>query len=147
MRISVYARRMKPKKTPDWRAKFECEKPLQIKTIGKPFAGIPAGASMLIVTPRMVDHFIRTIPRGRTVQQSDVRAAIAKQHGADYACPVTTGIALRVVAELAYTEFVEQKKPADIAPFWRALDPESPLAAKLACGKKFILQKRAEEQV
>ncbi len=138
---------MKPKKTPDWRAKFDCSKPLQIKTIDKPFAGIPAGALMLIVTPRMVDQFVRTIPLGRALQQSDIRAALARQYGADHACPVTTGIALRVVAELAYSEFVAQKNPTGSAPFWRALDPESPLAAKLACGKKFILQKRAEERV
>jgi hypothetical protein len=136
---------MKPKTKTDWEARFACEKPLQVKTIDKAFAGIPAGATMLIVTPKMVDDVIRNVPLGSVVDQSTIRRVLAKKHKADYACPVTTGIALRVVSERAYLRSQSESNQSDVTPFWRAVDPSSDLAEKLACGRSYILQKRNEE--
>jgi hypothetical protein len=136
---------MKPKTKTDWEARFACEKPLQVKTIDKAFAGIPAGATMLIVTPKMVDEVIRNVPMGSVVDQSAIRRVLAKKYKADYACPVTTGIALRVVSERAYLRSQCESHQSDVTPFWRAVDPISDLAEKLACGGSYILQKRNEE--
>lgn len=136
---------MKSKTKTDWEARFACEKPLQVKTIDKAFAGIPAGATMLIVTPKMVDAVIRNVPMGSVVDQSDIRRVLAKDHKADYACPVTTGIALRVVSERAYLRSQCELNQEDVTPFWRAVDPGSDLAEKLACGRSYIVQKRNEE--
>jgi hypothetical protein len=133
--------------TIDWVARFECEKPLQIKTIEKPFAGIPAGSSMLIVTPKMVDSIVCSVPFGKTIQQADIRTALAKRYNAQYACPVTTGISLRVVSEVAFLNFLNDSEGVDITPFWRAVDPQSALAGKLDCGRDFIISKRKAEML
>ncbi len=100
---------------------------------------------MLIVTPKMVDEYVRSIPVGETVDQKAIRKALAKQHGAEYACPVTTGIALRVVAEAAFTKLNGGEKLSAITPFWRAVDPDSALAGKLLCGRDFLIQQRDQE--
>jgi hypothetical protein len=68
---------------------------------------------------------------------------LAASLDAEYACPVTTGIALRVVAERAYLRM--QAGADSVTPFWRAIDPESALAGKLTCGRVFVLQMRAAE--
>jgi predicted DNA binding protein len=129
----------------DWEARFACEKPLTIKTIEKRFADIPAGSSMLIVTPRMVDDFVRKLPKRAFVEQTDIRKALSVEHKSDYACPVTTGIALRVIAERAYARIIAGAADRDVTPFWRAVAPSSDLAKKLSFGNTYIIQKRKEE--
>lgn len=103
----------------DWEARFQASQEPLVKVLEKSFAGIPAGARMLVVTPRIVDAEVCEIA-----------------DGADDACPVTTGIALRVVAERSYLRL--QAGVELVTPFWRALDPESELAGKLACGREFL---------
>ncbi len=127
----------------DWEARFDCGRSVEVKVLEKPFAGIPAGARMLIVTPRMVDAVVRDVPHGCTIAPPALRQTIARQHGADHACPVTTGLSLRVVAERAWLRLARRED--DVAPFWRAVDPASELAGKLACGPGFIADRRAEE--
>jgi hypothetical protein len=65
-----------------------------------------------------------------------LRQALAASHKAEHTCPVTTGIALRVVAERAYLRMQAGAEP--VTPFWRAIDPDSELAGKLACGREFV---------
>lgn len=137
---------MKTKSKTNWEARYACEKPLVIKTLEKKFADIPEGSKMLIVTPKMVDDVVRALPRGSMVEQTDIRKTLSKQYGADYACPVTTGIALRVVSERAYLQIETGRKESDVTPFWRAVAPSSELAKKLACGKDYIARKRKEER-
>jgi hypothetical protein len=137
---------MKTKSKTDWEARFACEKPLTIKTIEKSFADIPAGSSMLIVTPKMVDEEVRKLPRGSIVAQTDIRKSLSKRYKSDYACPVTTGIALRVVSERAYLQIISGMGDSEVAPFWRVVAPSSGLAQKLRCGKSFIAQKSTEER-
>ncbi len=33
----------------------------------------------------------------------------------------------------------------DVAPFWRTIEPESPLAGKLSCGRDWVAARRAAE--
>ncbi|MCP9931112.1 hypothetical protein KBY82_09975 [Cyanobium sp. AMD-g] len=39
----------------DWEARFQASREPSVKVLEKSFAGIPAGARMLVVTPRIVD--------------------------------------------------------------------------------------------
>ncbi|WP_216920507.1 hypothetical protein [Synechococcus sp. CCAP 1479/9] len=114
-----------------------------MKVLEKSFAGIPAGARMLVVTPRIVDAEVCEIAPGAVMAAASLRQRLAARHGADHACPVTTGIALRVVAERSYLRLQAGVEP--VTPFWRALDPEGDLASKLACGREFLRQMRAAE--
>jgi hypothetical protein len=48
--------------------------------------------TMVIPAPREVDAAIRKIRKGRTATINDLRATLAKKHGVNICCPITTGI-------------------------------------------------------
>jgi hypothetical protein len=75
-----------------------------------------------------------------------MRRELAAMHGADAACPVSTAIFLRTVAEAAWDDIEAGKPVTAVAPFWRVVDPKSPLAKKLRAGSSWIEQQRAAEQ-
>jgi hypothetical protein len=131
------------KSTTDWESRFNCNREPEVKVLEKAFAGIPAGARMLVVTPSLVDAAVAEIPFGTVVEAASLRRALAASHQADHTCPVTTGIALRVVAERAYLRM--QEGADSVTPFWRAIDPDSDLAGKLACGREFVRRMRSAD--
>jgi len=73
-----------------------------------------------------------------------MRNDLAIEHSADFTCPMTTGIFLRIVAEYNY-ENLSQKR-TEICPFWRIIDPNSKLSDRLSFDKKFIIDKRDNEE-
>ncbi len=72
---------------------------------------------MLIVTLKLGDLDLRKIPVGKTTDASQLRKSLVRQYHADVACPVTTGISLRVVAEAAYIELKQWVDASEVAPF------------------------------
>lgn len=128
-----------------WSEKYLTTSKPQVKRIDKKFADIPEGASMLIATPKIVDEYISMIPKGKTADIKTMRSDLAAEYHAEYTCPVTSGIFLRIVAEKAYEEYAQGKKK--ITPFWRMIDPKSPAAKKLTFGTDFIRSKRQEEGI
>lgn len=128
-----------------WGEKFNTPKEAEVKRTDKSFADIPAGASMLIATPAIVESYIRKIPKGHCTTIRQMRKDLAAMYHAEYTCPVTSGIFLRIVAEKAYEEMLAGKKR--IAPFWRIIDPASPAAKKLSFGAAFLTQQRAGEGI
>ncbi len=126
-----------------WAAKLASSKPPQIKVLGKRFADLPEGCRMLIPSPALIDQRIREIPRGKTLTTRALRRELSLAHDADGTCPVTTGIFLRVVAEAALEAHPEGDDA--MTPFWRVIEPDSPLAAKLSCGAEFIGLRREAE--
>jgi hypothetical protein len=128
-----------------WQQKYASAKPAHVVTLDKPFAGVPAAARLLVPDPALVERHVRAVPRGETMDMAAVRARMAEEEGADAACPVTTSIHLRIVAELA-VEATEAGMPVqEVAPFWRVVAPEAVLAKKLSCGSEFIRRRRACE--
>ncbi len=119
--------------------------PARLERVEKPYAGIARGTTIVIATPKEMSDYFRSVPKGETRSMDELRAALAKKHGADAACPLTTGIFCRIAAEFAYERL--KAGAADAAPFWRVIDPRSPLARKLACGADFIRKRRAEEGI
>jgi alkylated DNA nucleotide flippase Atl1 len=61
-------------------------------------AMFPAG-KMLIASPDEVARVVERIPHGRVLTLGALRRALAARFGADYTCPLTTGIFLRRAAE------------------------------------------------
>jgi hypothetical protein len=100
---------------------------------------------MLYPNSRLVDAVIRTIPKGQAMTQKELRAELARKHGADITCPVTTGICLRTVAEAAYEAFTNGTPIEEVAPVWRVLDARSPTLKKVSFDPAFILDQRAGE--
>ena len=116
---------MGKKKT--WVEKLIEIKDPQIKRIETGFADIPAGSMMLIATPQLIDQYIREIGFGKRVDSKTLRKDLALDHHADYTCPVTTGIFLRIVAEANFEKLQKGAAIEDITPFWRVIEPNSSL--------------------
>lgn len=128
-----------------WSEKFATKKATEIKRIDKKFADIPEGASMLIATPEIVAEYVQQIPSGKSTDIKTMRKDLAAEFHAEYTCPVTSGIFLRIVAEKAFEDIAAGKK--DVIPFWRIIQPDSPLAKKLSFGTAFIAEKRKAEGI
>jgi len=134
---------MAMKKT--WLDKLNETKEPKIKRIDIDFADIPAGSNMLIATPKIIDNYIQEIGVGKRIDTKTLRKDLALAHNADYTCPVTTGIFLRIVAEANYEKLQQGKHVKEITPFWRVIEPKSVLAKKLTFGQDFLLQQIEKE--
>ena len=134
---------MAMKKT--WLDKLNETKEPKLKRIDIDFADIPAGSNMFIATPKIIDMYIQEIGVGKRVDTKTLRKDLAIAHNADYTCPVTTGIFLRIVAEANYEKLQQGKNVEEITPFWRVIEPNSVLAKKLTFGQDFLLQQIEKE--
>ena len=126
-----------------WREKFFSKKNFEIKTIQKNLWGHVAGSKMLIPTPLIVQEYINHIESGNISEVKTMRNDLAIEYGADFTCPMTTGIFLRIVAEYNYENL--SNKETEISPFWRIIDPNSRLSDRLSFDKKIISDKRNDE--
>ncbi|OSZ79386.1 hypothetical protein CAP35_14335 [Chitinophagaceae bacterium IBVUCB1] len=130
-----------------WAEKMNPDAEPEVKRVDKDFADIPAGATMLIATPAIVDDYVRHIPKGTHTSLQQMRKDLAAEYNAEFTCPVTSGIFLRIVAENAYEEFQKGKATSKIAPFWRMMDKKSPALKKLTFGPDFVLEQRSKEKI
>lgn len=135
-----------PNKPKTWKQKMNARPPHTV-TLDKDFAGVPAGSRLLISCPLELEHYLRTqVPPGETKALQQMRRELATLHGADATCPVSTSIFLRTVAEAAWDDIEAGTPATEVAPFWRVVEPGSPLAKKLRAGSAWIEQQRAAEQ-
>jgi len=130
-----------------WVEKRNVKKKAEVKVLDKKFADILEGEKMLIATPQIINEYVNQIPMGISTSPLTLRNDLAIEYQADKTCPVTTGIFLRIVSEAAYEEYQKGKDIKEIAPFWRLVEPNSKLAAKLECGVAFIQQQRKSEGI
>lgn len=107
-------------------------------------AAFPAG-KMLISSPRELDALIHKIPEGRVLTLGALRATLARAHRADYTCPLTTGIFLRIVGEAAEEE--RAAKGGDVAPYWRVVRDDGALIDTLPGGTEAQARRLVAEDV
>lgn len=88
--------------------------------------------TLLIPRPADVERQMRRPRRGRLITQQQIRDALARRARADAACPITTGIFIRIAAEAA-EEDRRAGKHATTA-YWRTLRPDGRLVDKLPGG-------------
>ena len=117
----------------------------KVVILEKDFAGIRAGSSMFVATPKIVDEFINKMPQGRFVTMPELRADLAIEYDCDATCPVSTAIFLRVVAEAALEHLEQGATTADITPFWRVVAPGDKVSARLPIDQKWLEARRQEE--
>jgi hypothetical protein len=91
----------------------------------------PVG-KMLISTPSEIDRVVLSIRRGKTLRMGELRQKLARAHGADYTCPLTTGIFLRIVAEAAEEERALGRK--QVTPWWRVVREDGSVNDKMPGG-------------
>ena len=134
-----------------WSEKLYAAKTPYVEVLKAPSGGLPAGARMLISTPLEVKAAVEALAVGQSLTLAAFRDRLAAGHDADGACPMTTSIFMRIVAEAAIEAAgVDLAAAADagtLTPFWRAVAPDDALAGKLSCGREFIMQRRLNEAV
>ena len=128
-----------------WTEKLDVPGEIEIRPVQEGRKNLRAGQLMLYPNGRAVETAIRAIPSGQALTVKELRSALAREHGADIVCPVTTGICLRTVAEAAYEAFDAGAAITEIAPVWRVLDTRSSTLRKVSFDPAFILEQRARE--
>ncbi len=109
-----------PTKKATWREKLADNKGLpKVEKITDKMSKRWGTGTVVIPAPLEVDEVMRKVPDGKLVTINDIRAALAKKHGATIGCPMTTGIFAWIAAHAA--EERKQKGEKDITPYWRTL--------------------------
>jgi hypothetical protein len=90
--------------------------------------------TMLIPRPLAVDALLRRVRAGRLMTMSAIREKLARDAGADYCCPLTTGLFVRIVAEAAEEDRRAGRKR--ITPYWRVVGDDGRLNEKFPGGVK-----------
>ena len=122
-----------PKQGKTWREKLQDDKGLpRVVTLDGKMGAKWGEGTLVIPAPRQVDELMRKVPRGRLVTINHIRAALAAQHGANLACPLTTGIFARIAAQAAQDDEREGRK--GITPYWRTLKGSGELNPKYPGG-------------
>ena len=88
--------------------------------------------TMVIPAPVEVDAMMQKVPKGRLTTINEIRAGLAKKHGVDIACPITTGIFAWIAVYAAEEAAAEGRKR--ITPYWRTLKTGGELNAKYPGG-------------
>jgi hypothetical protein len=87
---------------------------------------------MLIPSPRQVEALIRAVPKGRLITVTAIREILAAEHMTSIACPLTTGIFVRIAAEAAEEDARAGK--TRITPYWRVVRSDGSLNPKFPGG-------------
>ena len=104
--------------------------------------------TVVIPAPMEVDGLMKKVPHGKVTTINEIRAALAKKHGATIGCPITTGIFAWVAANAA--EELKQKGESDITPYWRTLKVGGVINEKYPGGaeaQKKLLEKEGHKVV
>ncbi len=108
------------KKKKSWREKLADDKGLpRVGPVTDKLTRRWGTGTMVIPAPREVDALMRQVSKGRLVTINELRAALARKHKADFACPITTGIFSWIAAHAAAEAETEGVKR--ITPYWRTL--------------------------
>lgn len=98
---------------------------------------------MVIAKPLDVDALMRKIKKGKLVTITQIRERLAKDYKVDVTCPLTTGIFIRIVSEVAEEDLKEGKK--QITPYWRVIRSDGSLNEKFPGGMEAQAKRLREE--
>ena len=102
------------------------------------------GRRVLVPTPLLVDELIRKVPKRKLVTVKRIRERLAKDFEAESTCPLTTGIHIRIVAEVAEEDLNMGKNR--ITPYWRVIKTDGSLNPKFPGGVKTQATRLKEEE-
>ena len=98
---------------------------------------------MLVPRPLDVDALIRKIPKGKLATTGQIGERLAIDCKADCACPMTTGIFVKIAAETAEEDLRAGKKR--IIPYWRVIKSNGKLNEKFPGGARAQAKRLREE--
>lgn len=94
--------------------------------------GVEAGDSVVLVNPIEVIEVMKEVPRGKLITIVEICKRIAKKHGVEGCCSLTTGIFIMTAANAAEEAATEDKDMG--IPYWRTLKAGGYLNEKFAGG-------------
>ena len=92
--------------------------------------------TVVIPAPKEVDDIMKKVPYGKLITINEIRAILARKHGATIGCPITTGIFACIAAHAADEDAKAGRN--DITPFWRTLKSGGELNPKYPGGIEYI---------
>jgi hypothetical protein len=120
-------------KRKSWHEKLMNSKGLpKVEPITEKMSGRWGQGTVLIPAPLEVDAVMRKVPRCKLITINEIRAALAKKHGAAIGCPITTGIFAWIAAHAAEEEAAAGAKRT--TPYWRTLKTGGELNPKYPGG-------------
>lgn len=122
-----------------WREKLTRQQEARIVQIPPRMQARFGKGTMVIPKPLDVDALIRRVPKGKMATVHQLRQELAKRSSVDIACPLCTGIFVRISAEAAEEERRAGKK--SVTPYWRVISSEGRLNPKFPGG---IVQQRGK---
>ena len=134
-------------KEKDWAACLAKEKKEKTVVLEKSFAGIKAGSTLYVGTPKIIDQYIRKLKRGEASSMVKMRNQLARRKKADAMCPTSSSIFTRIVAEAAYEQVLSGAPLDTVTPFWRLIAPEDKIAKRLSCDSDWIRHQRELENI
>jgi hypothetical protein len=122
------------KKRKTWREKLENPPEGLPKVVEGPekWKKTFGGTRVLVPTPLLVDKVIRTAGKGKLITVNQIREKLAQEFKADSTCQITTGIFIRICAEVAEEDIQSGKK--NVTPYWRVLKSDGSLNPKYPGG-------------
>lgn len=112
------SRRAKPRRS--WQEKLADSKDLpRVEEITEQMSKRWGTGTVVIPAPKEVDELMAQVPSGKLTTINEIRAALARKHGATIGCPMTTGIFVGVAAHAA--EEAAAEGVTAITPYWRTL--------------------------
>ncbi|KXH76889.1 MAG: hypothetical protein AM326_06345 [Candidatus Thorarchaeota archaeon SMTZ-45] len=99
--------------------------------------GAKPGDSVVLAPGLEVNTIMRQVPKGRLLTLEEICKKLAKNHGVDYCCTLTTGIFINIVANAA-------EEMGSNVPYWRTVKNDGQLNDKFPGGvenQKRMLEK------
>lgn len=126
-----------------WRVKMEKpDKPRIVQTPPK-WEKQQGKGTMLIATPRLVENIMKQVRKGKLLTIKQIRERLSKDFGTTTACPLCTGIFVRIVSEAASEDLADGK--TRVAPFWRLVREDGRLMEKFPGGPSIQARMLREE--
>jgi hypothetical protein len=134
-----------PKMRKTWRQKLEEKHPEHGKVVDVPpkMQNRFLVGKMLIPKPLDIDALIHRVPKGKLATVIQIRDKLARDAQANCCCPLTTGIFLRIVAEVAEEDLRSGKK--DVTPYWRVVRADGSLNERFPGGVQAQANRLEEE--
>ena len=126
-----------------YQQRFDEARPTYTRVNEKRFADLEPGTTVLIPSPPDIAAEIDALAGNELLNLTEFRRRLADRHGSDGACPVMTGMNLRIVAEIAFDALDGGTSPEGVVPVWKVIEPKTPLASKLSGGPDRIRELRA----
>lgn len=104
--------------------------------------------NMLIAAPIEYDEVMKRIPKGMLITSDEIRAYLAKIHGADFTCRLTAGIFINIAANASQER--QSLGGKDITPYWRTLKKHGELNEKYPGGidqQRMLLEMEGHEVI